>query len=128
MSSNSEAIIIGALVIAAGFAVISKPPRDAFAPEMARLVANETTRGIATAMGEPQFGAALAPVNRMFEEECRRATADCSGFFRGVLGLSEDDFFVARFTRVTNGEAGLYCVGAFDTWKCWFDNGEARKA
>lgn len=128
MADNSSAIFFGVLVIAAGFAVISKPPRDGFAPEMAQLVVEETTQALSASLGGGDELRGLGVVTRAFSEECHGAHQSCAGFFRNLLPLEEDDYVVGRLVRSTRGEAGLYCIGAYNTWKCWFDDGRQTNA
>lgn len=108
MTSGFGILAVG-LVIAAGVAVMTKPDRDGFAPELFRTLDDGSGGGVESLIA------------RGLSSDCREEVADCADLMRVLFRPEEVDAFIGHYVTFEkpDGDGELTCVGAYATWKCF---------
>lgn len=111
---SSPALFLVLVVLAAGFAALTKPDRNGFAPELLATIQRSSTP-FANRDDSPQELAARSARNA-----CYRSLDDCAEKLREaeIRSLDESDYVLWRSVSLDK-DIAFGCIGVYGAWICW---------
>lgn len=101
--------LLGAAILAAAIAAVTKPDQHGFAPPALALLTED---------------AAIPALAQVFQGDCAEDPEGCAKALRAFFSVEESDYAVARGVRIEAqglSTGAVDCVGVFGGWSCGAD-------